>query len=153
MFTIKVTDIKKAREMSKGFTHTVSLIDIGTKLFFRRSNHLILNFDDIDDDRVPGCPKLHHIQRILDFTKNLTNDDSLLVHCHAGICRSTAAAIGILVQHGVPPSTALQKIKAIRPLLWPNLLVCKLFDEALGRDDIEPIVKEYNFSEEGLKYE
>ncbi len=55
-----------------------------------------------------------------------------LVHCQAGISRSTAVACGILCQHGFSPSEAVQYVRSIRPQAKPNQHVLKLFDEILG---------------------
>jgi predicted protein tyrosine phosphatase len=60
----------------------------------------------------------------------------LLVHCHAGVSRSTAAAALILMQANPewPASAALDAVAAIRPLAWPNLLILEIGDALLGRN-------------------
>ena len=60
----------------------------------------------------------------------------LLVHCRAGVPRSTAAAALILIQANPewPASVALDAVAAIRPRAWPNLLILELGDLLLGRD-------------------
>jgi hypothetical protein len=44
--------------------------------------------------------------------------DNVLVHCHAGISRSTATAWGISIANGVDPKVALEKLDANQP--WEN---------------------------------
>jgi predicted protein tyrosine phosphatase len=60
----------------------------------------------------------------------------LLVHCHAGISRSTAAASLILMQANPhwPASAALEAVAALRPQAWPNLLILEYGDALLGRN-------------------
>jgi predicted protein tyrosine phosphatase len=59
----------------------------------------------------------------------------LLIHCHAGISRSTAAAALLLAQED--PARAAEDIFAeigrLRPRAWPNLLLLDLGEAALGR--------------------
>jgi predicted protein tyrosine phosphatase len=54
----------------------------------------------------------------------------LLVHCRAGVSRSTAAAALILIQANPEwsASAALDAIAAIRPRAWPNLLILEFGD-------------------------
>ena len=60
----------------------------------------------------------------------------LLVHCRAGVSRSTAAAALILMQANPewPASAALDAVAAIRPRAWPNLLILEFGDALLGRN-------------------
>jgi predicted protein tyrosine phosphatase len=60
----------------------------------------------------------------------------LLVHCRAGVSRSTAAAALILMQAHpeMSASVALDAVAAIRPRAWPNLLILEFGDALLGRN-------------------
>jgi predicted protein tyrosine phosphatase len=60
----------------------------------------------------------------------------LLVHCHMGISRSTAAATALLLQAhpGLDEDEALAHIHSIRSKAWPNSLMMRHFDQLLGRD-------------------
>jgi hypothetical protein len=64
-----------------------------------------------------------------------TTEAHLLVHCRAGVSRSTAAAL-ILMQANPewPASAALDAVAAIRPRVWPNLLILEFGDALLGRN-------------------
>ena len=67
----------------------------------------------------------------------------LLIHCHAGISRSTASAALLLAQ--ADPARAAEDIFAeisrLRPRAWPNLLLLELGEAALGRTgEIAPAV-------------
>jgi predicted protein tyrosine phosphatase len=67
-----------------------------------------------------------------------TTEAHLLVHCRAGVSRSTAAAALILMQANPewPASAALDAVAAIRPRAWPNLLILEFGDLMIdaGRD-------------------
>jgi predicted protein tyrosine phosphatase len=59
----------------------------------------------------------------------------LLIHCHAGISRSTAAMTALLMQAD-PEETEeriFERLVAIRPKAWPNSLMIGFADDLLGR--------------------
>ena len=69
------------------------------------------------------------------------NDGEILVHCHAGMSRSTATAWGIAIQRGYDPFEAYDALLRKHPegrMFWPNdALVAaleRIFDiRGLGR--------------------
>jgi len=62
-------------------------------------------------------------------------DGHLLVHCHMGISRSTAAMLMLLAQARPQEAgdTLLEHLRAIRPQAWPNLRMIEFADGLLGR--------------------
>src|SRR4029077_6850743 len=60
----------------------------------------------------------------------------LLIHCHAGVSRSTAAAALILAQAWPerPARDMFDVVSNLRPRSWPNLRILELGDALLGRD-------------------
>lgn len=132
MIDLKIGGLTDAQSlMMAGWpTKVVSLVCPGV-MSSEGPHHLVVEMDDIEME-LQGCilPERHHIDAILAFTKDLTVEDRVLVHCHMGMRRSTAAAIGILVQHGTDISEAFDRTYAIRPIMMPNLLVLGLFDDA-----------------------
>lgn len=98
---------------------------------------LTLRFHDIIAAR-PGlvAPAPAHIRALLAFGRALPDDAvHLLVHCHMGISRSTAAMAALLVQANPRADDAaiMAHLASIRPQAWPNLLMVRLADEQLGR--------------------
>ena len=77
-------------------------------------------------------PLPEHLRLALAFTRDLTDDDRLLVHCFAGQSRSTAIAIGILIDHGMTYGDAFDHVEAIRNVLLPNELFIRHIDEHFG---------------------
>jgi len=84
----------------------------------------------------PNSPE--DVERLLIFGREVskTPEAHLLVHCRAGVSRSTAAAALILIQAHPewPASAALDAVAAIRPRAWPNLLILEFGDAVLGRN-------------------
>ena len=92
-------------------------------------------FDDTDNPADLAAPTGADIRGILSFVEDLTLDDEILVHCEAGISRSPAIAILILIQLGMTIDEAIRELFRIRPNAWPNLLILTLGDEILGLDE------------------
>ena len=100
-------------------------------------NHLRVQVDDITehmDGFVAPCET--HIEQILNFVRNWDRGAPMVVHCFAGISRSTASAFAaacMLNPHRDEIAIARQ-IRAASPIAQPNRLIVGLADKALGRD-------------------
>ncbi len=128
------------------FTHIVSIwhpsettaerIRLIPEVFPRASVHSVI-FDDIEEE-LPNFhpPKKEQIREVLDFGEGVGQGAHLLVHCMAGISRSTACAMAILARHSEPGSERpiAEYIQEIRPQAMPNRLVLAHADELLERD-------------------
>jgi predicted protein tyrosine phosphatase len=83
-------------------------------------------------------PTRADVERLLVFGREVgaTPDAHLLVHCHAGVSRSTAAATLIMLQANPEwsASDALEAVATLRPRAWPNLLILELGDALLRRN-------------------
>ncbi len=130
---------------SVGASHILSILDPDVPVpeaFGVLGEHkkLELRFDDIIEE-TPGrhAPRSDDVTRILAFGRDLMAeprpDVHLLVHCHAGISRSTAAMTLILAQAlpGQPAEAVLARVHAIREKAWPNLRMMEIGDAMLGR--------------------
>ena len=126
-------------------THVLSILDPGfpdPQDFSTYGPHerLTLRFDDIIEP-LPGmsAPEYRHIEALLEFGRGLPGDGDplshLLVHCHAGVSRSTASLVTILAeaqpQHD--EEAIFAEIRAIRPQAWPNSRMIAMADEVLAR--------------------
>jgi predicted protein tyrosine phosphatase len=127
-----------------GVTHVLSILgpnspDPTELAAFAPHQRLILHFHDVIEQR-PGNfpPTREDVERLLAFGRevSVTPKAHLLLHCRAGVSRSTAAAALILMQANPewPASAALDAVATIRPRAWPNLLILELGDAVLGRD-------------------
>ena len=103
---------------------------------------LNLQFDDVSRP-VPGRlePRVEHVREILRFAREAVRERGdrthLLVHCQAGISRSTASALAILAQSNPdePSASLVAHIAGIRRWIYPNKLIVRIADELLARPD------------------
>lgn len=138
---IFVTSKNKARDTVKreNATHAIVIMDVGKQLYphpLPPENVLKLNFEDDLEDGV-GAPKKYDVERILKFARDNLNENSVVViNCHAGMSRSTAAALIIMVQeHGNDKiDWCIEEMVRIRDCAIPNSLITKFADEMLGCD-------------------
>jgi len=127
-----------------GVTHVLSILDPewpDPPAFAEFAPHrrLALRFHDVIEampDRL--APSEADVGRLVEFGRELEApaDCHLLVHCHAGVSRSTAAAALILAQAYPlrPAEDALDAVARMRPRAWPNLRMLEFGDALLGRN-------------------
>lgn len=101
------------------------------------ANHLMISMDDITEP-ADGfvAPSGEHIDRVLEFVRRWDRSTPLVVHCYAGISRSTASAFAAacaLNPHRDELSIARQ-IRKASPSAYPNRLIVMHADRALGRE-------------------
>jgi predicted protein tyrosine phosphatase len=102
-----------------------------------RDNHLIIRVDDITcpaDGYTHACED--HIGELIDFVRNWDRAAPLVVHCYAGISRSTAGAFSAACALSPQRDEAeiAQALRRASPTATPNALIVSLADQALGRD-------------------
>jgi len=127
-----------------GVTHVLSILDPNSPdplefAAFAPHRRLILRFHDVIEPQPDQiAPTREDVERLLFFGREVseTPEANLLIHCRAGVSRSTAAAALILTQANPewPASMALDAVAAIRPRAWPNLLILEFGDALLGRN-------------------
>ena len=96
--------------------------------------HQVLCFRDIEDPHQPAPPRRRHVRDGLGFARTHAGR-RILIHCYAGVSRSTALAYAILIdQHGAvgDEPAMLERLLALRPQACPNRLVVRYADELLG---------------------
>jgi predicted protein tyrosine phosphatase len=101
------------------------------------ANHLKVQIDDIIE-HMDGfvAPSETHIEQVLNFVRGWDRNAPMVVHCYAGISRSTASAFAaacMLNPHRDEAAIARQ-IRAASPIASPNRLIVTLADKALGRE-------------------
>ena len=116
----------------------LSLLDPGKRPFLHpktdRNNWLLLHFEDNLIESETNSPTVEHVKKILEWGKSLPEDAVVLVHCEAGVSRSTAAALAILVQYygNDKIEECIKLLLDVRPIACPNPLITKWADEQLG---------------------
>ncbi|MEJ2379344.1 MAG: protein tyrosine phosphatase [Pseudolabrys sp.] len=124
-----------------GARHIVTLLRLTDRVQRPRhiapDNHLILNVDDIAAP-LDGytCPGDEHVARLIDFVTAWDRAAPMVVHCFAGISRSTAGAY--VAACALNPQRDEREIAAaIRrasPTAQPNARIVSVADRLLGRD-------------------
>jgi len=102
---------------------------------FACGRHLRLAFHDIVEP-TPGrtAPDRDMMQAVLDFGRKCELQRALLIHCWAGISRSSAAAYAIACDHnpGFERDIAVE-LRRRSPSATPNRLMVRLADDLLER--------------------
>ena len=140
---LAVASLTQARRHRHRYDAVITLEDPGLGPFDRlrlaasRSRpHLVLAFEDVDDDSLDlQVATSDQVARALTFA-NDHRAGSLLIHCLHGVGRSAAVALAILAQrygHG-SEARALENLLSMRPEATPNRVVVSLADVLLGRD-------------------
>jgi predicted protein tyrosine phosphatase len=96
--------------------------------------HKVLRFHDVEDVHQARPPTRRHVRAGLEFARRHAGR-RLLIHCYAGVSRSTALAYAILVhRHGAVGREygMLERLLALRPQACPNRLVVRHADALLG---------------------
>lgn len=98
--------------------------------------HLKLEFSDIIAPR-PGetLADETHIEELLAFGESWDRTAPLVVHCYAGVSRSTASAfiIACLLRPDVSEADWARAIRESSPTATPNIHLVRLADELLAR--------------------
>ena len=138
-----------------GISHVLSILDPDWPVpdafgSFGEHERLELRFHDVIEE-IPGmiAPQPEHVSQLLALGRDVVAEPApgahLLVHCHAGVSRSTASMI-LMVAQARPlgaASAVAQEILRIRPQAWPNLRIIEIGDALLGRGgEIIEAVKE-----------
>ena len=144
-FRITVCGIEELQEhTAAGVSHVLSILDPDWPVpeafaGFGAHRKLELRFFDVIETTATQGPEPAHVTDLLRFGRDLAaaapQQAHLLVHCHAGISRSTAAMTLILAQ-ALPQHEAgaiLEEVLRIRDKAWPNLRIIELGDAMLNR--------------------
>lgn len=131
-------DAHRARDV----THVLSLLDPGTPeptTFSDYDPHVrtTLYFHDAIEPRPDiVLPEMSDVETILAFARDAGDVRHLLIHCHMGISRSTAAMLMVLAQAfpDEPEVALVERLTEIRPQAWPNSRMTAFADERLGRN-------------------
>ena len=139
---ILVTPLSWVAETIRAYhpSHLVTLLSpehmIDTPPGVEPERHLRLGVNDVAEAWASEAPPAaHHVARLLDFGRTWNADAPMLVHCWAGISRSTAAAYILLCDRLGPghEEAIAQYLREAAPHAFPNPLLVSLADEALGR--------------------
>ena len=130
-----------ATVMATGAKQILTLLNVGTKVVRPASvderMHLFLGMNDIveavDGQILPGDD---HLSQLLRFVRGWDQQSPLVIHCFAGVSRSTAAAFttACALNPGLDEHELAQTIRLLSPTATPNRRIVALADDRLGRN-------------------
>jgi predicted protein tyrosine phosphatase len=123
-----------------GARHVVTLLKdtdrVQWPVHLSPANHLVLGLDDISAP-IDGyiAPADEHVTRLIDFVRGWDRAKPLVVHCYAGISRSTAGAFvtACALNPGRDERAIAQALRRASPTASPNALIVALADRILAR--------------------
>ncbi|GAB6843221.1 putative protein tyrosine phosphatase [Methylorubrum rhodinum] len=129
---------------ASGASHLVTLATLGSPgLAIERpetiapDHHLRVGFSDIVapmEGHLP--PGEAHVRAVLDFAAAWNRERPLLLHCYAGISRSTAAAYAVAcaLSPERDETELAAELRRLAPSATPNRLFVAIADDLLGRE-------------------
>ena len=100
-------------------------------------NHLVLAVDDISQP-MDGytAPAEEHVRRLVDFVGHWDRTTPMVVHCFAGISRSTAGAFvaACVINPQRDENEIAQAIRRASKTAQPNVRIVSIADRLLKRD-------------------
>ncbi len=141
--TIYVCSLTKLEEtvVATGARHVITLVNAGTPMrlptAIRHENHLFLAMNDIIEE-IDGMtpPGEAHVNRLIEWARDWDRTTPLVVHCFAGISRSTAAAFTLVSAFNPwrDEAATAQLLRQRSPSATPNRRIVEIADRLLGRD-------------------
>jgi predicted protein tyrosine phosphatase len=121
-------------------SHVVTLLRLVDRVTRPQSiaeaNHLVLGMDDIVSP-MDGYthPAQEHVSDLIRFVQAWDRNAPLVMHCYAGISRSTAGAFisACALNPGRDEFKIAQTIRKSSPTAMPNILLVSHADRLLGR--------------------
>ena len=140
-FPIHICSLDAVRETDISIYDGVITIEDSTienpfRLEFEHPKQLVLCFDDISVP-IDGFiePQEKHILQALSFADRI-GEGPILIHCHAGISRSSAIALAVIAKRigRGKEQESVKILETINPHARPNKSIVWLTDEILERD-------------------
>lgn len=124
-----------------GASHVLTLINVGTPVTrpanILEDHHLFLGMHDITEP-MDGylAPAEAQVDELLAFVRRWDRAAPLVIHCFAGVSRSTAAAYiaACALSPGRDEAEIAQELRASSPTATPNRRLVALADAKLGRE-------------------
>jgi len=117
------------------------LLNPGTKVVrpaaIAPQRHLYIGVADILEEAAGHVLPAHsHVDELLDFVAAWDRAEPLLIHCFAGVSRSTAAAFisACALAPQRDENEIASALRAVSPTATPNALLVGLADARLGRE-------------------
>lgn len=131
----------EATVLETGASHLVTLVSVGTAMTrpaaIAEGRHLTLFMSDIIEPREGHVlPSVEHVEQLLAFVRGWERTAPMVIHCWAGISRSTASAFAAACALAPERDEAAiaQALRAASPMATPNRRIVAVADDLLGRN-------------------
>jgi predicted protein tyrosine phosphatase len=122
-------------------SHLVSLINLQTAVqrpeSIAEENHLFIGINDIiEPQEGMVLPADEHVRSLIAFAEAWPREQPMVIHCFAGISRSTAAAYITLcvTRPDRDENEIARRLRTASAIATPNIRLIALADEILGRN-------------------
>lgn len=106
-----ISNIQEAEDWANEFSAIITAGPSANQVQWNHPNHLVVEFNDTTIGR--NAPTYEQVKQMIEWG---TDKDDLLVHCHAGMSRSTSTAWGIAIARGVDPEDAFITLRDSQPV-------------------------------------
>jgi predicted protein tyrosine phosphatase len=126
---------------ASGARHVITLVNVATEVSrpegIEAGDHLFVGISDIVEP-LEGhvLPAQSHVEELLAFASRWDRTKPLVIHCYAGVSRSTAAAyvIACAIDPARDEMEAALALRAASPTATPNPLMVAIADRHLRRE-------------------
>jgi predicted protein tyrosine phosphatase len=126
-----IRNLEESERLSNDYPAVITAGPRREEVQFGHDNHHVQTFHDSTFGK--HSPTHKDIENILKFSSK--NTGQILIHCHAGMSRSTSTAIGVLIQRGVDPFEAFDILKEQHPRrrhFIPNFKIMQILEDIFG---------------------
>jgi len=145
-----IAPLAHVRELqdTRNITKMLGIIEFDPRAAYSKTsksiNTLIL-VSDHENYVDETSPSVATIERILAFGASLKLDDNVLIHCFAGVSRSTAAGLIVFYNMTKDADKAAEYVLRCQPLAAPNRVIVSLADEFLrAGGELNRVAKKMN---------
>ena len=133
----RIADVAKATGARTLVTLINREIRVDRPAAIAPDRHLFVGVSDITSEAEGQIlPGEEHVETLLDFVRAWDRQEPLLMHCFAGISRSTAAAFisACALSPHLGEEEIAQRLRRASPTATPNARLVALADKVLGRE-------------------
>lgn len=132
----RLIEISEAHRASRIVTMINSATPVERPSHVAAKDHLFLGFNDIVEPREGLTPPGEtHVRSVFAFADTWDRELPLIVHCYAGISRSTAGAYmtSLYLNPDQDELVLAQELRRRSPSATPNIRLVSIADDVLGR--------------------
>ncbi len=132
----RLVEISEAHKASKVLTLINAATPVERPRHVAATDHLFLGFNDINEPREGLVPPAEaHIRQIFDFASVWDRAQPMIIHCYAGVSRSTAGAYmtSLFLNPEQDELALAQELRRRAPTATPNIRMITMADDILGR--------------------